>query len=57
MCKEEAGDAEGDVQRLSLDVPSRLTATYLRVKVMSGHADYITIHRVSVLGSGGSHKK
>lgn len=57
MCKEEAGDAESDVQRLSLDVPSRLTATYLRVKVMSGHADYITIHRVSVLGSGGSHKK
>ena len=58
VSKEEAGDAEGDVQRLSLDIPSRLGATHLRVKILSGWADYVTIHRVSVIGaSGGGNPK
>jgi len=47
----EAGDGDGDVQRLSLNIPPRLTATYLRVKILSGWSDYITIHRMSVLGT------
>ncbi len=31
----EADDADGDIQRLSLQIPSRLTATFLRVRVSS----------------------
>jgi hypothetical protein len=57
VCKEEAGDGDGDVQRLSLQVPPRLTATYLRVKIYSGWADYISIHRMSVLGQAGATRK
>ena len=47
----EAGDGDGDVQRLSLQVPPRLTATYLRIKILSGWNDYITVYRLSVLGT------
>jgi hypothetical protein len=57
ISKQEASDTEGDVQRLSLDVPQRLTATYLRLRILSGYADYVTIHRMSVLGQSGGTKK
>lgn len=53
VAKEEAQDAEGDVQRVAFDVPSRLTATFLRIKIISGYSDYVTIHRISATGQAG----
>ena len=33
VCGEEANDADGEVQRLSMNIPPRVTATYLRIRV------------------------
>ena len=33
VCAQEANDADGDLQRLSMNIPPRLTASYLRFKV------------------------
>ena len=33
VCSEEANDADGEVQRLSMSIPPRVTASYLRFRV------------------------
>mmetsp|Transcript_19748 Transcript_19748/g.19860 ORF Transcript_19748/g.19860 Transcript_19748/m.19860 type:complete len:139 (-) Transcript_19748:156-572(-) len=49
---QEPDDSEGDMQRIQLQVSQRSTATYLKIRVLAGYTDFITIHKVSVKGSG-----
>ena len=49
VCAEEANDADGEVQRLSMDIPPRVTASYLRFRVclsstLSVFPRYIFVH-------------
>jgi hypothetical protein len=50
----EADDADGEIQRLTLNIPARLQATFLRIRITSGWCDYVSLYKLSVIGSSSS---
>ena len=48
----EAPDTDGRLQVESSSV-SKLTANFLKIKLLSGWGDYVTIHRIQVEGKTG----
>ena len=54
--KTEASDLDGELQRFSLPISSKSTATCLRIKILSGWSDYCSIHRFNVSGSPSERK-
>mmetsp|Transcript_11865 Transcript_11865/g.12230 ORF Transcript_11865/g.12230 Transcript_11865/m.12230 type:complete len:140 (+) Transcript_11865:69-488(+) len=47
----ESPETENEIQKISLQAPPRVTAQFLRIKILSGWMDCVTIYKVSVLGS------
>mmetsp|Transcript_12319 Transcript_12319/g.18673 ORF Transcript_12319/g.18673 Transcript_12319/m.18673 type:complete len:140 (-) Transcript_12319:135-554(-) len=47
----ESAESDSEVQRISLQAPPRVTAQYLRIKILSGWADCVSVFKVSVLGT------
>lgn len=56
IAKAEANDLDGELQRFSLPIKSKSTATCLRLKILSGWNDYCSIHRFSVTGNTADRK-
>ena len=56
IAKTEANELDGELQRFTLSVASKATATCLRIKILSGWNEFCSIHRINVLGTPGERK-
>lgn len=52
----EASDNDGELQRFTMPVTTKSTATCLRLKIISGWGDYCSIHRLNVTGNASERK-
>jgi len=56
IAKAEASELDGELQRFTMPISSKATATCLRLKILSGFNDYVSIHRFNVTGSPAERK-
>jgi len=58
IAKAEASDGgDGELQRFTMPITSKSTATCLRLKILSGWGDYVSIHRFNVTGGAAEPRK
>mmetsp|Transcript_97865 Transcript_97865/g.210994 ORF Transcript_97865/g.210994 Transcript_97865/m.210994 type:complete len:140 (+) Transcript_97865:40-459(+) len=51
IAEEESQESDSEIQKISIQAPPRITAQYLRIKILSGWADCVSLFKVSVLGT------
>lgn len=51
-----ASDGEEDLQRLFFKAPANTSALFLKLRILSGFKPFVTLHKISVMGSVDSGK-